>query len=398
MSQADELLKSVANTRTVNPETEPHIIIGEDRFITVPDELKRIAVQGDHDVETVTFDCPRYWDDHDLSKMQLYINYMRPDGTPGSHLAENVRVDEYLTDELDEWQIRESIPLEWVNDTINDIIYANGMYVAVGEDTANGLAYYSTDGVNWIKATGITYPVKCVTYGNGKFVAGGRDIRANGIGTVAYYSYDGRTWTPCSDIDSTASINSIAYGNGKFIAGGGSNQSFYSTDGINWNVMDMYNDFYHVAFGNDMFISTDRSNRISYSTDGISWNYTNKDIGDNKLASPTDIAYGNGMFVVVHYYGIYYSETGTKWTRIDFDMPPMCVTYGNGYFVAICENGTAYYSTEGIEWVIDVTLRDKIAGDFYIRTPCYAYDKFMVIGEKGATCCLPFKIIRFANI
>jgi hypothetical protein len=68
------------------------IIIGSDRYITVPDCLKRIAVQFDHNTETVTFECPRYWDGRDLSVMKVYINYMRADGKLGSYTAEDVRV------------------------------------------------------------------------------------------------------------------------------------------------------------------------------------------------------------------------------------------------------------------------------------------------------------------
>ncbi len=98
MSQADELLnnlteKSIA-TRLADPITEPHIVIGEDRFISVPKELRRIAVQFDHDVETVTFDCPRYWDNLDMSELAVYINYMRKDRVVGCHKATNVVVDE----------------------------------------------------------------------------------------------------------------------------------------------------------------------------------------------------------------------------------------------------------------------------------------------------------------
>ena len=83
MGQADELLNSLsANNgiyaRTVDPSTEEHIVVGDDRVITVPDSLKRIAVQYDHNVETVTFDCPRYWDGLDMSQMAIYINYHLP--------------------------------------------------------------------------------------------------------------------------------------------------------------------------------------------------------------------------------------------------------------------------------------------------------------------------------
>ena len=98
MSLADDLLNFSAgmNSRLADMETEPHIIIGEDRFISVPDELKRVAVQYDHRVETVTFDCPRYWDGKDMSKMKIYINYTRADSLLGMYIAENVFADEQL--------------------------------------------------------------------------------------------------------------------------------------------------------------------------------------------------------------------------------------------------------------------------------------------------------------
>lgn len=59
---------------------EEYIVIGNDRRITIPANLKRLAVQFDHDIETVTFKCPRYWDNHDMSEMAVYVNYMRSDG------------------------------------------------------------------------------------------------------------------------------------------------------------------------------------------------------------------------------------------------------------------------------------------------------------------------------
>lgn len=97
MSRAEELLDSLDESGialyTVDPDTEPHIIVGSDRFITVPDELKRIAVQYDHNVETVTFDCPRYWDGLDMSEMKIYINYLRSDKEVGAFIATNVTTD-----------------------------------------------------------------------------------------------------------------------------------------------------------------------------------------------------------------------------------------------------------------------------------------------------------------
>lgn len=73
---------------------EPHLVINPDKSITVPESLKRIAVQYDHNVETVTFDCPRWWDGHDLSEMQIFINFQRPGGYREPCPAENVEIDD----------------------------------------------------------------------------------------------------------------------------------------------------------------------------------------------------------------------------------------------------------------------------------------------------------------
>lgn len=98
MSKADELLNSLSeddiSLQLANPETEPHIVIGEDRVISVPEELRRIAVQYDHDVETVTFDCPRYWDGLDMSELSIYINYMRKDRYVACYKATDIVVDD----------------------------------------------------------------------------------------------------------------------------------------------------------------------------------------------------------------------------------------------------------------------------------------------------------------
>lgn len=98
MSQAEELLDSIAeDTYTAGAgDKERHIVIGMDRKITVPEELRTIAVQFDHNIETVTFDCPRYWDKHDMAGdgFVVYINYMRADGKVGMTLAENKVADD----------------------------------------------------------------------------------------------------------------------------------------------------------------------------------------------------------------------------------------------------------------------------------------------------------------
>lgn len=99
MSKAEDLLNSLTEeveegTVTTVSSNEPHITVGLDRFITVPDQIKKIGVQYDHDIETITFDCPRFWDGNDLSTMKIYINYMREDGHVGMYLCDIVSIED----------------------------------------------------------------------------------------------------------------------------------------------------------------------------------------------------------------------------------------------------------------------------------------------------------------
>lgn len=87
MSQATDLLNTLSNEGFVDPSAEAHIVVGNDRFIYVPDDLKKIGVAGDKDINTVTFDCPRYWDGVDISEFTMYINYMRPNNSASKYHA-----------------------------------------------------------------------------------------------------------------------------------------------------------------------------------------------------------------------------------------------------------------------------------------------------------------------
>lgn len=114
MSQADELLENLVKNKeqptsyTLESEGRPHIVVGKDRFITVPYELQKIAVEHDHNVETVTFDCPRYWNGLDMSTMKIFVNYMRSDEQTGSYIVDNIAVDSVDTSIMHfDWTITE---------------------------------------------------------------------------------------------------------------------------------------------------------------------------------------------------------------------------------------------------------------------------------------------------
>ena len=163
MSRAEELLNTLAGDdsspvlRLANPETEPHIVVGDDRFITVPKELQRIAVQFDHDVETVTFDCPRYWDGLDMSQLFVYINYMRKDRITGCYKAPNVTVDETDSNIMHfDWTISKNVSqvkgelkflvcIKKADEEGNEVNHWNSelntqMYVSEGLETGEAIA------------------------------------------------------------------------------------------------------------------------------------------------------------------------------------------------------------------------------------------------------------------
>lgn len=106
MSEAENLLA----TLSVDYSDEPYIFVNDDRTVVVPDELKHIAVEHDHNIETVIIDCLRYWDGHDFSTMTPYVNYMRPDGYKDSYRAKNLRVsDEDDSRILFDWTISANV-------------------------------------------------------------------------------------------------------------------------------------------------------------------------------------------------------------------------------------------------------------------------------------------------
>lgn len=163
MSRAEELLNTLTGDdsspvlRLANPETEPHIVVSDDRFITVPKELQRIAVQFDHDVETVTFDCPRYWDGLDMSQLFVYINYMRKDRITGCYKATNVTVDETDSNIMHfDWTISKNVSqvkgelrflvcIKKADEEGNEVNHWNSelntqMYVSEGLETGEAIA------------------------------------------------------------------------------------------------------------------------------------------------------------------------------------------------------------------------------------------------------------------
>ena len=128
------------------------------------------------------------------------------------------------------------------------ITYGKGLYVALRSASTN--AAISSDGENW---TGVTLPNSKnwidVVWGNGIFIAIASDTGANNMA----YSIDGTNWVAASTPSATATPSGIAYGQGVFIVTYSSDETRFaeSYDGVQWFDRTGFTDIGEkVAFGN----------------------------------------------------------------------------------------------------------------------------------------------------
>ena len=138
----------------------------------------------------------------------------------------------------------------------SDIIYANGIYVAIAE---SGVLITSTDAVSW---TSRTIPQanawQGIAYGNGLFVA----VSSNGVNRVMT-SENGINWT-IGTIPSYT-YQDIVFANNNFVVVGNT-VSVYSTDGLVWNSISVpsYSSFWRsISYGNGRFVAVSSSNNVN---------------------------------------------------------------------------------------------------------------------------------------
>lgn len=107
-----------------------------------------------------------------------------------------------MTELVDNTAVSFRIPI----DSVSDIAYGNGKFVAVGNDYGKSLVAYSTDGITWAKSS-LDFEGSSITYGDNKFVI---------IGAKSAYSTDGITWTD-TILPDTETWENVAYGNNKYV-------------------------------------------------------------------------------------------------------------------------------------------------------------------------------------
>ena len=151
---------------------------------------------------------------------------------------------------------------------VGSLIYANNQFVAAGDY----FAAFSEDCISWtIVEAPSTY--NQIAFGNGRYVAVG------GGGAVSV-SYDGKTWTDCSNPDVTGDLRAVTYAQGHWFIGGINGTIMYTDDFVNWGIATsnsegvryvraivyMENKFYAACYN-----SSPARGEIWVSNDGMTW-------------------------------------------------------------------------------------------------------------------------------
>ena len=288
-----------------------------------------------------------------------------------------------ITSKGTKWTLRTTpIDKDW-----DEVIYGNGLFVAVGSSGTGNRVMTSSDGINWATTTSATDKNwRGITYGNGLFVA----VASGGTaGNRVMTSPDGINWTSrTTPIDNN--WTNVTYGNGLFVAVAttGTNRVMTSPDGITWTTTSAPSRAWvAVTYGNGLFVAVSLSgvvNQVMTSPDGLTWTLRSEPTGGSWRA----VTYGNGLFVAVGDLGtgtrVMTSPDGITWTirTSPADNTWYSVTYGNGLFVAVSLDGSGnrvMTSPDGITW----TSRTSAADNGWLSVT-YGNGVFVAVSNTGA--------------
>jgi len=146
--------------------------------------------------------------------------------------------------------------------TLNDVAFANGRYLAVGE----GAVATSPNGDSWVlRPQFTTADLLGVTFGNSLWVA-------VGVGGTIFTSPDTLFWDPQNATNQSV-LNKIQFGNGLFVAVGQSGTILTSTQGTFWTTQasGTTNHLKAVVYGHGVWLAVGENGTVLSSYDGKTW-------------------------------------------------------------------------------------------------------------------------------
>lgn len=280
--------------------------------------------------------------------------------------------------------------MKWVDVDTNvkgygqDIIYANEMFWLAHYDPC-GIAY-SNDLKNWtdikLDSSKISQ-TKSLAFGNSKFMITGN--ANDGSNTYIAISDDGINWN-YNNIntgkDFSMTSNSCRFINNRFVFITGWYNYNIVTGIRNYTIIQIYEtidgnnitkhefrydgpdniDSMDIAYGNGLYVIVGCTGTIIISKDLKNWTKVNSGVTDKLVG----VIYGRNMFVVTGANGtILTSVDGINWTKQKSNTTSYLIRsrYGNGTFIVVGYNGTILTSINGIDWVEEQ--------DNFVRTVMY---------------------------
>jgi len=319
---------------------------------------------------------------------------------------------------------------------MTDLIYADGIYIAVGSDDADlaeyeGYILTSTNGITWgprtpstgatngrkingvawngtyfLAATdniGVQYSTNGTTWTTGTIPGAAQDcvdVEALSDGTALlvgddgafYTSTNGTTWTSRTDALISSSANKVAYFSGNwYIATNDATNAFaYSSNFTTWTAVangvlrqesgsintlsKVSNDYWIVGNDGTLYTSTDLLT------------FTKKTAASLNLESINDFVYGNSTYVIAGFIGLLDTSTdGTTWTTRTSGFGTTrinALVYGESLFIAAGNAGILRTSTNATSW----TARTSQFGTSNINDVVYESsltNKFVSVGAGG---------------
>jgi hypothetical protein len=265
------------------------------------------------------------------------------------------------------------------------IAYGEGTFLAVAQTFygAPGL-WISEDGYSWQpRNANVTYtPDARVAYGQGVWVLAGSGNGGiyTGIGNVAI-STNLQSWSQV--VSNSAAVSGIVYGSGKFVMTRADGTVLISPDGRTWT--NPYGEYsretlYDVEYVNGGWLGL-AYDRLLGSADGAVW--TNLVVFSNNFDA---LACGNGACVVASYWQVWWSSNLVDWTNVTVgEFSPRGVTdvtFGGGLFVTVSSfDGTAFTSRDGLEWSRwQVTAPET---DLHLQSIVYGGGRFVAVGPEA---------------
>ncbi len=247
------------------------------------------------------------------------------------------------------------------------VTYGNGLFIAAGSSSI----LTSPDGTNWGLAVIVGRQIESLIYANGQFVAVGDD-------GLVLVSTDGASWQPRPP-QTTRRLLGVTYGAGRFVAAGGRGALMASIDASNWTSVSSGTPdrVESIDFWGGTFVAVGENGTIITSTNGTSW--TKQNFGVTRDLDGMHVA--NGLLVVVGKGGnILTSTDGLNFTSQNAGVTNDLhgVTWGGGLWVAVGEPGIVLTSTNAVHWIGHTTSTTNS-----LKDATYAGGQWIVVGTEG---------------